>query len=177
MDMIVASIKSFHMTNRRSKRDIQSEHLGGLNVSTIPNLLTFNLNFLQIMMNRDLERRFESSELGHRYMGILLLIRDNPGVPQGRIARAVNLKRNSFVPIVDFMEHGGYVERRAHSSDSRSKGLWILPKGRRAINKLLQYSNQWDAEMFAGFTTAERETFRALVLRATQNLIELQQQG
>jgi DNA-binding MarR family transcriptional regulator len=85
----------------------------------------------------------------------------------------MNLERSSIVPVIDRLEYDGYLERRQHVADSRSKALWLTRKGARMVTKIKTLIDRAESEIFAGFSPQERTLLIGLMQRATDNLHEM----
>ncbi|PCI32151.1 MAG: MarR family transcriptional regulator [Alphaproteobacteria bacterium] len=66
---------------------------------------------------------------------ILVLIANNPGQSQSRIAEAAGFDRSTLVPVLKQFEKDGLIERVAARNDRRSKTMTITAKGKKLIKK------------------------------------------
>lgn len=66
---------------------------------------------------------------------ILVLIANNPGQSQSRIAEAAGFDRSTLVPILKQFEKDGLIERVAARNDRRSKTMTITAKGKKLTKK------------------------------------------
>lgn len=121
-------------------------------------------------------RRFEATHGRYgsapRYLGLLAIIRTQPGQPQSRLAEAVSLKRSSLVAIIDRLAGEGLVERRQSPSDRRVNSVWLTPAGDRVVAELVALAAREEAQLAAGLTADERATLLRLLGRVVENLGE-----
>ncbi|WP_028670656.1 MarR family winged helix-turn-helix transcriptional regulator [Saccharospirillum impatiens] len=61
--------------------------------------------------------------------GILCVVRDNPGLTQTAVAKAIDTDRSAMVSAVDKLEKQRLIERRQSDSDRRSYALFLTEDG------------------------------------------------
>ncbi len=81
--------------------------------------------FLQVLGGRILPGHFT----------ILILIANNPGQSQSRIAKAAGLDRSSLVPVLKQFEKDDLINRVSARNDRRSKTMTITSSGKKFIKK------------------------------------------
>jgi DNA-binding MarR family transcriptional regulator len=135
-----------------------------LKPGVLPSLLGYRLRLAQQAVFRD----FASSvgELSPGRVGILLLLEANPGVTQGRLARAVSLDRSTMVGIVDALEGRGLIERR-RGADRRTNALWLTEQGRASVTRLKRRIQAHERRVGARLSAEERSQLLALLEKLT----------
>ena len=143
------------MADKPSKRD-------ELRPGVLPQLIGYRLRLAQQAVFRD----FASSvrEVSPGQAGILLLVEANPGVAQGRLARAVHLERSTMVGVVDALEQRGWVERR-RGADRRTNGLWLTAAGRSFVARLRRRIEAHERRIAARLSSDERADLLALLTK------------
>jgi DNA-binding MarR family transcriptional regulator len=126
----------------------------------LPGLLGYRLRLAQQAVFRDFAASV--SEVSPGRLGVLLLIEANPGVTQGRLARAVALERSTMVGVVDTLEARRLIERR-RGTDRRTNGLWLTRAGRTLLVRLKRRIQVHEDRVAAGLSTAERRELLALL--------------
>lgn len=129
--------------------------------------ISYKLRLAQIVAYRAFEGQVSGFGAAPRYLGLLWLIRDNPGQPQSRLAEAVALQRSSLVTILDRLEADGLVERRAVAGDRRMKQVWLTAEGARVLDALNPQAEAHEAALTSGLTAEEK----AIFLRALDQVI------
>ena len=126
----------------------------------LPGLLGYRLRLAQQAVFRD----FAASvpELSPGRLGVLLLIEANPGVTQGRLARAVALERSTMVGVLDTLEARGLIERR-RGTDRRTNGLWLTRAGRTLLARLKRRIQVHEDRVAARLSAAERRDLLTLL--------------
>lgn len=126
----------------------------------LPGLLGYRLRLAQQAVFRDFAASIPEVSPGR--VGVLLLIEANPGVTQGRLARAVALERSTMVGVVDTLEARGLIERR-RGADRRTNGLWLTRAGRALLGRLKRRIESHEQRVAARLSAAERKELLALL--------------
>ncbi|MFD1910682.1 MarR family winged helix-turn-helix transcriptional regulator [Halodurantibacterium flavum] len=147
--------------------DVEPLRLGS---AAIDGQVSYKLRLAQIVAYRAFEGVVTGFGVAPRYLGLLWLIRDNPGQAQSRLAEAVALQRSSLVTILDRLEADGLVERRAVSGDRRMKQVWLTGEGKRTLDALIPLAEAHEAAMTAGLNEEERAVFLRALDQVVRNL-------
>ncbi|MCP3970769.1 MAG: MarR family transcriptional regulator [Rhodobacteraceae bacterium] len=101
----------------------------------------------------------------------LVLVCDNPGLSQTRLAAAMDIERPNLVVIVDELERRGLITRDRVPTDRRAYALMPTPSGRRLCGQAIKAVEAHEARLFAGLDDTTRQTLVAVLsaLRATPN--------
>jgi len=126
----------------------------------LPGLLGYRLRLAQQAVFRDFAQSVPEVSPGR--VGVLLLIEANPGVTQGRLARAVALERSTMVGVVDVLESRGLIERR-RGADRRTNGLWLTDPGRELVARLKRRIQLHERRVAARLSVQERAQLLALL--------------
>ena len=134
----------------------------GLEPGPLPGLLGYRLRLAQQAVFRDFAASVPDISPGRA--GMLLLIEANPGIAQGRLAKAVRLERSTMVGVVDALEERGLVERR-RGADRRTNGLWLTSAGRSAVMRLKRRIEAHERRVAARLSPAERALLLSLLAK------------
>jgi len=96
---------------------------------------------------------------------ILVLIAENPGQSQSKIAEAAGLDRSSLVPILRQFEKADLINRIPARNDRRSKTMAIRPKGKALIEKYTPEIQKLEDMVMQGMGTENYENFIELLLQ------------
>lgn len=143
---------------------------GRLSPGELGDFVGYRLRLAQVAAYRAFEGKLGRYGIAPRYLGLLALIRRNPGQPQSRLAEAIALSRSTLVPIIDRLEADGLVERRPSPSDRRCKSVWLTAKGRRVVADLTSKARAQEDRLSRGLTAEERGTLLRLLGRVVGNL-------
>lgn len=145
-----------------------------LELGMLGDLVGYRIRLLQIAAFKDFEEITTGFGTAPRYFGLLSIIEANPGQQQSRLAEAIHLVRSSLVPILDKLEAEKLVERRASSTDRRSKGVWLTPQGKKVLDKLRPLVAEHEKRLTSSLTAAEKKLFLKLLRQADDNLRRLE---
>ena len=132
------------------------------------------LGFLLKDVSRRYTRRFE--ERAQRFAltlpqcRVLILLQDNEGVSQKRLAELAELDPMTLVRILDRMEADGWVQRRFDPTDRRAHTIWLTAAAGTVLEQIWRLIGETRAEMLQGLSGEERAQLVALLERVHANL-------
>lgn len=77
----------------------------------------------------------------------LLVIRNNPGLTQIELSRAIARDKSSVTPLVQSLQRDGLVERRPSDLDRRSVTLRLTKEGEKVLESLLAHAREHDRKL------------------------------
>lgn len=98
--------------------------------------LGFLLRLAQLEAFRHYFEHLGPLDLRPGEMSVLMLIRENPGVRQGVLARRLVIKRAHMTKMIRAMEEAGLVARTVPQNDRRSVQLWLTEAGQRHVEAI-----------------------------------------
>ena len=101
---------------------------------------------------------------------LLLMLNRRPGENQGFYAEQLEVEPITLCRMVDRLEDGGMVERRADPADRRAWQLHLTAKSKQVVEKLQQKADSLVEDMLEGLTSAERTEFARLIRVVAANL-------
>jgi MarR family transcriptional regulator for hemolysin len=119
------------------------------------------------------ERSSEEGLTGASWRVLAYLYRED-GLTQTRLAEMLEMTRPAIGQMIDRLEAGGFVERRAEPNDRRSWGVYLSPHAQAKVAYFVAASRAIEAECFDVFTDAELATLSVLVERLRDHLLRLQ---
>lgn len=132
--------------------------------------IAYKLRLAQIAAYRAFEERVTGFGKAPRYLGLLMIIRENPGSNQSSLAEAVGLRRSSLVAILDQLERDRIVRRDAVPGDRRSKAVRLTGYGERLLAELTEEAEAHEAALTAGISEADLAVIRAGLDRIILNM-------
>lgn len=137
-----------------------------------------NFGFLLTQVSRKYLQRFEQRAkeiaLTLPTCKVLANIERNEGVNQTRLTELTALDSMAIVRILDRLEADGLVERRPDPTDRRARCLYLTSKATPTLQQIWQLAAQTRAEVFAGISETERESFLDVLSRLSDNLDQLE---
>lgn len=95
---------------------------------------------------------------------ILVLTRENPGITPAAIADAIEIERSLMARLLTDLSERGFIETRTLADDGRKKGLYITPRGRKFIRKVMDtFWLDLEAALTKNLTQSERRTLIRLL--------------
>jgi DNA-binding MarR family transcriptional regulator len=98
--------------------------------------------------------------------GILLLIREEPGVSQAAIARRLRIEAPTLLETLTPLLDAGLVARKRSVRDSRAFSLTLTAAGRRAADLVGTETPAHEADLLADLTPSERRELLRLLDKA-----------
>ena len=134
------------------------------------NSLGFTLSQLGMETARQLSTVVGAFGLEPRDFAVLYAISHGEGQSQQVVGERLAIPASSMVAIVDRLESGTLVERRASASDRRTRTLHLTSKGRRLLAKALKGAARQETVISRGISPDERATLLSLLHRISENL-------
>jgi DNA-binding MarR family transcriptional regulator len=107
----------------------------------------------------------ETGELGitNRQYGILLLLKQQPGLDQISVAKLLGLDRSTSGMVLTKLEQDGLVTRYVGDRDRRRLRLKLTRAGERMLARLAEPARRAQARVLSAFTAKERDEFLRLL--------------
>ncbi|MCQ9615843.1 MarR family transcriptional regulator [Paenalcaligenes niemegkensis] len=80
------------------------------------------------------------------------------GVQQKELALRVGLRESSLVRLLDILEQGALIERRADEADRRAKLIFITPAGRNSVAKIRKVLAHVETDILVDLSDQEIES-------------------
>lgn len=131
----------------------------------------FSLRMLDLRLMKSFsERLAEETGLTPAAATVVLVLESNPGLPLGKLADALMVKRPNMTKLVKRLEARSLVRRSTAPGDKRSILLVLTPGGQRQAKKLRALQTRHDAFLLAALTSAERVQLMKFVARMLATL-------
>ena len=134
-----------------------------------------NLGFLLHDVARLMRKRFEQNarELGltRSQCQVLAHLSRHDAIQQSTLAELLEVEPITLTRIVDKLEEGGFVDRRAHPTDRRIRQLHLTKKAHPLLSEIFAIGAITRGEAFEGVPDAERERLFAILSSMKANLL------
>jgi DNA-binding MarR family transcriptional regulator len=122
------------------------------------------------LMRRSFDARARDIGVTRPQWQVLVTLKRNEGVNQGRLADLLDVEPITVCRMVDRLQEGEMVERRADPSDRRSWLLYLTPKGDALVEQLRPLALDLFEQAFDGLDAGERAALASSLDRIRQNL-------
>ena len=146
-----------------------------VDLSSLWGIAGFSLRMLDLRMMRSFGERLAKLGLTPAAATVVLVVEGNPGIPLGKLADALMVKRPNMTKLVKRLEARSLVRRRADSDDRRSISLELTGTGQRHAQKLRALQATQDAFVLGALTSAERTQLMKFVARILATLDSAEQ--
>jgi MarR family transcriptional regulator, organic hydroperoxide resistance regulator len=134
----------------------------------VPRLLAHAFKASRALLQRRLDAH--GVHAGQDYL--LDALWEQDGLTVGALAERLHVEVPTVVKTVDRMEVAGLVRREADPADRRRSRIRLTDRGRAVVPAVRAALGEVEEIATAGFSDAERQTFRELLERARANLRE-----
>jgi DNA-binding MarR family transcriptional regulator len=134
-----------------------------------------NLGFLLHDVARLMRKRFEQNARGlgltRSQCQVLAHLARNEGIQQSGLADILEVEPITLTRILDRLEEGGLVERRAHPTDRRIRLLYLTDKAHPMLADIFTIGAATRGEALEGVAEEDRDRLFALLSSMKANLL------
>jgi DNA-binding MarR family transcriptional regulator len=88
--------------------------------------------------------------------GVLVLIKENAGLSQSALAKALGIERSTMVAVIDRLESQGLVARVTSETDRRSYALALTPAGPELLDRVTPLVRAHERQIAAPLSAREK---------------------
>lgn len=121
-------------------------------------------------MRRRIEQAVEPLGLRPRELHALQHLRERGPSAQQTLVELLGIDATNLVAILNSLEDAGLIERRRDRADRRRAIIALSERGIKLLADLDRALRQIDEDVFATFTSPERETLNTLLARAVEHI-------
>jgi len=122
------------------------------------------------LLRRSFDARARGIGVTRPQWQVLTTLARNEGVNQGRLAELLDVEPITVCRMVDRLQEGDLVERRADPADRRSWRLFLTAKARGLLAELRPLAEEMLDDALEGLSDDERAMLRAMLERMRANL-------
>jgi len=137
------------------KKNIEDKQPVSYDISELDGLIGFHLRRAQLLLFNHFREVFQDRGITPGQVGILCLIRNNPGISQTALARTNRIERATLGEILAYLEKMGWIERRPAPQDRRAKALYLTGTGRVFLEDLLPAIHRHEQEVSKNLSSNE----------------------
>ncbi|PKW12677.1 MarR family winged helix-turn-helix transcriptional regulator [Saccharopolyspora spinosa] len=129
----------------------------------VPFALLGKLWDVALLLADDVERGLTERGLSRARANLLWQLYQRGPSTQREISRALGVTPRNVTGLLDALEDGGYVARRAHPTDRRAMLVDLTEEGRAALTKMHHRADQAAVDLFGDVPATELATFHRLL--------------
>ena len=152
-------------TKRRNSHPSAERVARKVDMSSLWRVAGFKLRMLDLRLMKSFSERIAETGLTPAAATVVLVVESNPGIPLGKLADALLVKRPNMTKLVKRLEARALVKRRNDAADKRSISLVLTPAGQRQAARIRAVQDKHDASILAALKPAERAQFTKYVGR------------
>ena len=134
----------------------------GIEYDMLDGLIGYAVRRAQLLIYEDFANSLASLGITPQRFSSLVIIENNPGISQSKLAEVIGIARSGVVAIIDSFESMGLVERQS-SSDRRSYNLNLTRVGLRQLKKYKKHVADHDDRIAHALTESERKQLQFLL--------------
>jgi DNA-binding MarR family transcriptional regulator len=145
-----------------------ARELPPLDQGGLTGLIGYHLRMAQISVFRDFAETTRAYDVSPGWVGLLTLIRQNPGLTQSRLAQAIGIDRSTLVNSLDRLQARRLVLRRASRTDRRANLLELTPAGESLLAEVTPLIAAHEARIERCLGAGNAEGFLQMLMRLEQ---------
>jgi MarR family transcriptional regulator for hemolysin len=102
--------------------------------------------------------------------GVLVRLQRQEGMTQAEMAESLEIQPISLVRLIDRLCDQKLLERRPHPSDRRANRLYLTPKGRATLARLMPLGREIATDVLSSFSDAEAGALLRSLLLIKSNI-------
>ena len=138
--------------------------------------LGFLVHDVARLMRRAFDRRVKHLGLTRSQWFVLVHLYRTDGQTQRHLAQELDMERAPLSKLLDRLESGSWIERRADPDDRRANRVYITHKIDPIMNEIISVGETLTDDIFSGLDKSAREEFLSVLVKAKSNLIAKEQQ-
>ncbi|WP_229750849.1 MarR family winged helix-turn-helix transcriptional regulator [Undibacterium terreum] len=134
----------------------------GIHYDILNQLVGYAVRRAQLTIYEDFARALAAEDITPQRFSSLVIIENNPGISQTRLAEVMGIARSGVVAIIDGFEKNGLVERQA-AEDRRSYNLHLTKLGHKEIKRYKKIVEAHDEQVSHKLNSTEKQELRRLL--------------
>jgi DNA-binding MarR family transcriptional regulator len=99
---------------------------------------------------------------------VLLLIHENPGIPQASICAALDILKSNLVAVIKELERRDLVQRHRHDRDGRANELHLTARGKILLRRAVALNDAHEAKLHGRFSKADQQRLVSMLKRLAE---------
>ncbi|TJY42903.1 MarR family transcriptional regulator [Cohnella pontilimi] len=121
-----------------------------------------------ITLRREVEKLLGPTGLTHTLWSALSVIRHFPGITPSQLEPILMIERPSVTSLLNGLENKGFIIRKDHPEDGRSKQIYLTEAGLKMAAETQHLTAVVEERVKVGMTKEEFETLKALLVKTVR---------
>ncbi|MBC3911511.1 MarR family winged helix-turn-helix transcriptional regulator [Undibacterium umbellatum] len=165
-DILKAQTKTRAAAPKRQSSTAQlptfNARIEGIEYGILDELTGYAVRRAQLSIYADFSASLGVYDITPQRFSSLVIVGNNPGISQTRLAEVMGIARSGVVAIIDNFEQAGLLERQ-DSGDRRSYNLHLTKEGQKQLEKYKLAVKEHDDRVSQQLSVKERQQLRALL--------------
>ena len=115
-----------------------------------------------------INEKVKDEDLSFGLYPLLIHIYKYGGITQEEIAKEMHLNESTITRNLRKLEAKGFIEK---TKDKRKKRISVTEKGRKTVEKAMDYDEKWDEEIKKNLTDEEYVMFKEILMKICKDFI------
>jgi len=129
-----------------------------------------NIKRIYLLMRKALDERLDRYDLSTSQFEILGYLYKPGSLEQQKLQHCTGITPATLTGLLEKLEARGFIVRQSSPEDSRAKFVTLTTPGRELFTDLIDVVHQFENDMLAGFSSAERALLGDWLQRLAVNL-------
>lgn len=129
------------------------------------------------LLRKHFDRRAVRFQMTRAQWRALKRLSHNEGMRQNELAEQLEMEPIAIGRVIDRLQKGGFVERRADPADRRAWRLHLTPRAHGVVDDMEQISSELFRQAQRGISAADMKAMMAMLTRMKDNLNALDESG
>lgn len=142
----------------------------------LPAYLPYLLNRAGVRIANAFSRQVRDYGITLPIWRVLAALLDRDGQQVGALSEMTSIEVSTLSRVLDHMQAKLLVERRRHGQDARKVTVHLTETGHHLANRILPLARHYETVALSGFTAAEAEALKAMLVRLFNNMARLEEE-
>ncbi|MBS99126.1 MAG: MarR family transcriptional regulator [Oceanospirillaceae bacterium] len=140
-----------------SANNALSKDEDGIEFGALDRMLGYKLRRAQLKFFGNFSAACSDLGVSPGLFGVLVIVKENPGLTQTAVAQALGNDRSAMVAAVDKLEKMELIERRPSAKDRRSYALYLTQNGEGFCDRLIGRVIDQEEDLYSRLKEGEKE--------------------
>lgn len=139
-----------------------------LDLGLLPGLVGYQLRRAQLAAFQHFAATVGQVGITPGWFGVLVIVANNEGLSQSRLARTLGIDGSTMVAIIDRLEGNRWIRRERAPADRRSHALYLTDAGKELLARLIPQIEAHEAELARRLSAQDKQALLALLAKIAE---------